>query len=98
VQAERAGEDWVFSVSDNGIGISPEHFEKIFVIFQRLHVRADYPGNGIGLAICKKIIERNGGKIWLESQAGQGTTFKFTVLIAVPEGKETELLSKQAGA
>ena len=79
IEAKEANGQWMFSVKDNGIGIAQESAANIFVVFQRLHTRIEYPGNGIGLAICKKIVERNGGKIWVEAQPGGGSIFNFTL-------------------
>src|SRR5438067_12634963 len=79
ISTTREGAEWLFSVRDNGIGMDATDAERIFGIFQRAHSAAGYPGTGIGLAICKKTIERHGGRIWAESCLGTGTTFKFTL-------------------
>jgi len=84
VSAKRRDGHWVFAVSDDGIGFDMKYADRIFAVFQRLHRREDYPGTGMGLAICKRIVERHGGEIWVESQPGEGSTFFFTLPNCLP--------------
>jgi light-regulated signal transduction histidine kinase (bacteriophytochrome) len=77
--SNRLEHTWTFAVKDNGIGIEPQYADRVFAIFQRLHLRGEYPGTGIGLALCRRIVEFHGGRIWLDTSATSGATFRFTL-------------------
>jgi light-regulated signal transduction histidine kinase (bacteriophytochrome) len=102
IDAQRGEGEWVITVTDNGMGIEPRHAERIFMVFKRLHPASEYPGTGIGLSICRKIVERHDGRIWMDSVPGSGSSFHFTVpdrVRARGEGREhgPEVTAKLAG-
>ena len=93
IHSEREGSDWVICISDNGIGIDPRYQQRIFEPFKRLHSNDEYPGTGIGLALCQKIVQRYGGRIWVNSELGKGSTFYFSV----PDGTEQQKVTARRG-
>jgi signal transduction histidine kinase len=90
VSAERSGTEWRISVADDGIGIAPRHAERIFTLFQRLHHRSEYDGNGVGLSLCRRLVAHHGGRVWVDPNPGGGSVFRFTVPAAEPAGDATD--------